>query len=189
MAVRTRLILRKTLKVLHEIGSVGVLGAFAASLVLIACAPSPHELLAYAAARQGIAAIARWLLVPSLALVLISGMLAMVANDAYMEAGWAWIKALLGLSMFEGSLVTVSGSARHAAQLAALAASGHPDAAQLAEALRTERGGLWLLLVLALANIVLAVWRPRLSFDVAEQPVPRRPGLAAEPPPPDRAAR
>jgi hypothetical protein len=177
--VRTRIILRKLLKVLHEIGSVGVLGAFAASLVLIACAPSPHELLAYAAARQGIAAIARWLLVPSLALVLISGLLAMVANDNYMAAGWAWIKALLGLSMFEGSLVTVSGSARHAAELAALAASGHPDPVQLAEALRTERGGLWLLLVLALANIVLAVWRPRISLDLAEEPVR---------PPPDRAA-
>jgi hypothetical protein len=185
--VRIRLVLRKTLKVLHEVGSVGVLGAFAASLVLIAAAPSPHELLAYAAARQGIAAIARWLLVPSLALVLISGLLAMVANDAYMEAGWAWIKALLGLSMFEGSLVTVSGSARHAAQLAALAASGQPDPAQLAEVLRTERGGLWLLLLIALANIVLAVWRPRISFDVAEQPAPQRPELGAPPPPPDRA--
>ena len=185
--MRTRLILRKLLKVLHEIGSVGVLGAFAASLVLIAAAPSPHELLAYAAARQGIAAIARWLLVPSLALVLISGLLAMVANDAYMEAGWAWIKALLGLSMFEGSLVTVSGSARHAAQLAALAASGQPDPAQLAEVLHTERGGLWLLLVIALANIVLGVWRPRISFEVAEQPAARQPELAP-PPPPDRAA-
>jgi hypothetical protein len=177
--VRTRIILRKLLKVLHEIGSVGVLGAFAASLVLIASAPSPHELLAYAAARQGIAAIARWLLVPSLALVLISGLLAMVANDNYMAAGWAWIKALLGLSMFEGSLVTVSGSARHAADLAALAASGHPDPVQLAEALRTERGGLWLLMVLALANIVLAVWRPRITLDLVEE---------SAPPPPDRAA-
>ena len=188
MPVRTRLILRKLLKVLHEIGSVGVLGAFATCLVLIAAAPSPHELLAYAAARQGIAAIAKWLLVPSLALVLISGLLAMVANDAYMEAGWAWIKALLGLSMFEGSLVTVSASARHAAQLAALAASGQPDPAQLAEVLRTERGGLWLLMVIAIANIVLAVWRPRISFEVAEQPAPSRPELVAPPPPPDRAA-
>ena len=174
MPVRTRLILRKLLKVLHEIGSVGVLGAFATCLVLIAAAPSPHELLAYAAARQGIAAIAKWLLVPSLALVLISGLLAMVANDGYMEAGWAWIKALLGLSMFEGSLVTVSASARHAAQLA--------------EVLRTERGGLWLLMVIAIANIVLAVWRPRISFEVAEQPAPSRPELVAPPPPPDRAA-
>jgi hypothetical protein len=44
-----------------------------------------------------------------------------------------------------------------------MAASGAPDPAQLAEVLRTEWGGLWLLLSLALANIVLAVWRPKFS--------------------------
>jgi len=37
--------------------------------------------------------------------------------------------------------------------------SGRGDAAQLAEALHAERGGLWLLLALSLANVVLAVWR------------------------------
>jgi len=179
MAAQTQIFLRKLVKVLHEIGAVGVLGAFAASLVLIATAPGPDALLAYAASRQGIAAIARWLLVPSLALVLVSGLLAMLANDAYIDAGWAWIKALLGLSMFEGALVTVAASARHAAELSALAAAGHADAALLAQVLRTERGGLWLLLLLALANIVLAVWRPRLSLDLAEE---------SAPPPRDRAA-
>jgi len=40
--------------------------------------------------------------------------------------------------------------------------SGRGDAAQLAEALHAERGGLWLLLALSLANVVLAVWRPRI---------------------------
>jgi hypothetical protein len=65
--------------------------------------------------------------------------------------------------MFEGTLVTVAGSARHAAELSALAAAGHPDPAQLAQVLRTESGSLWLLLTLALGNIVIAVWRPRLS--------------------------
>lgn len=153
--------LRKLIKILHEIGAIGVVGSFAACIVLAAKAPA-LPLIAYAAARQQIALITQCLLVPSLALVLISGLLAIAANKACMDAGWAWLKALLGVSMFEGTLVAIAGSARHAAELSALAASGHPDPVQLASVLRTERGSLWLLLALALANIVIAVWRPRL---------------------------
>jgi len=153
--------LRKLLKILHEIGAVGVTGSFAACIVLVATAPT-HSLVAYAAARQGIAAVAQWLLVPSLAIVSVSGLLAIAANKAYVDAGWAWLKAFLGISMFEGTLLTVAASARRAAELSAMAVAGHSDPAELAQILRTERGGLWLLLGLSLANIVIAVWRPRL---------------------------
>jgi hypothetical protein len=148
------------LKILHELGAVGVMGSFAACVVLLLKGPM-HPLLAYAALQQSIAVITQWLLVPSLVLVLLSGLLAIAATSAFHNAAWAWIKALLGLAVFEGTLVTVNASARHAAELTALAVSGQPDPAQLAEVLRTEWGGLWLMLVLSLANIVLAVWRPR----------------------------
>jgi hypothetical protein len=154
--------LQKLLKLLHEIAAVGVMGSFAACIILIATAPS-QPLIAYAAVRHGIAAITQWLLVPSLAIVLISGLLAIAATAAYKNAGWAWVKALLGISMFEGTLLTVGASARRAAELSALAASGHGDSVQLAQLLRTERGGLWLLLGLSVANVLLAVWRPRFT--------------------------
>jgi hypothetical protein len=153
--------LKKALKILHEIGAIGVTGAFAACIVLIAKTPT-QTLTAYAAMRQGIAALTQWLLLPSLTLVLISGLLAIAADNLYKNAAWAWIKALLGISMFEGTLLIINASSRRAAELAALAASGQGDAAQLAQVLRTESGGLWLLLGLSLANIVLAVWRPRI---------------------------
>jgi hypothetical protein len=159
--------LRKLLKNLHEIGAVGVMGSFAACLVLIITAPA-QPLVAYAAVLQGVAAITKWLLVPSLALVVISGLLAIAANKAYVEAGWAWVKALLGIGLFEGTLMTVSGSARHAAELSALAVAGPGDPAQLAEVLRTEWGGLWLLLGLSLTNVILAVWRPRFRRTLRE---------------------
>jgi hypothetical protein len=129
--------LTRALKILHEIGAIGVAGSFAACIVLIAKTPTP-SLIAYAAMRQGIAAIAQWLLLPSLGMVLISGLLAIAATNAYKNAAWAWIKALLGISVFEGTLLTINASARHAADLATLAASGHGDAVQLAEVLRTE---------------------------------------------------
>jgi hypothetical protein len=154
--------LSKLLKSLHELGAVGVVGSLAACLVLVATAPT-HSAVGYAAVRESIAALAKWLLVPSLGIVLVSGLLAIAANRAFHNAVWAWVKALLGVSMFEGTLLTSSASARRAADLSALAASGHADPAQLAEVVRTEWGGIWLLISLSVANILLAVWRPRLG--------------------------
>ncbi len=153
--------LQKLLKILHEVSAVGVLGSFAACLVIIVTGPSQQSLVAYAATRHAIAEICRWMLVPSLAVALISGLLAIAANRAYANAGWAWVKALLGIGMFEGTLGSVGANARHAAELSALAAAGNPDPVQLAGVLRTEWGGLWMLLALSLVNIVLGVWRPR----------------------------
>jgi hypothetical protein len=153
--------LQKVLKILHEVGAVGVMGAFAACLVLEFKGPA-QPLIAYAAVRQAIAAITQWLLLPSLVIVLLSGLLAIAASGVYQNAAWVWVKASLGLGVFEGTLVTIDASARRAAELASLAASGQGDAVQLAQVLRTERGGLWLLLALSLVNIVLAVWRPQL---------------------------
>ena len=149
------------LKALHQIGGIGLAGSLAACIVLVATAPT-DSLAGYAAVRQGIAAISQWILVPSLAIVLVSGLLAIAANRAYHDAGWAWIKALLGIVMFEGTLITISASARRAAELSALAAAGGGDPAQLAEVLRTEWGSLWLILALSIANVLLAVWRPRI---------------------------
>jgi len=154
--------LRKLLKALHEIGAVGVFGSFASCLVLVLTTPT-RPWAAYGAVRQGIAAIVHWLLLPSLALVLISGLLSIAATNAFKNAGWAWVKALLGISMFEGTLLTVAASARQAADITTVGVPGPGEMALLAETLHTERGGLWILLVLSLANILLAVWRPRLQ--------------------------
>ncbi len=153
--------LKRLLKILHEIGAVGAMGSFAACLLLVIKGPT-HPPVAYAAVCQAIATITQWLLLPSLGMVLLSGLLAIAATKGFHNAGWAWAKALLGLSVFEGTLVTINASARRAAELAAMAANGHGDPTQLAQVLRTERGGLWLLLALSLVNIVLAVWRPRI---------------------------
>jgi hypothetical protein len=152
--------LGKLLKLLHEIGAIGTLGCFGSCIVLLATAPKAPA--AYAAVLGGIAALTRWILVPSLALVLISGLLAIAANNAYKNAAWAWVKALLGVSTFEGTLLAVDGNARRAAQLSALTAPSHGDTIELAQVLHTEWGGLVVLMTLAVVNIVLAVWRPRL---------------------------
>jgi hypothetical protein len=154
--------LRRTMKALHELGSIGYMGSLAACLVMIVRLPT-HSLTEYATARRAIATVAEGLLVPSLAAVLVSGLLAIAVNKNYMNAGWAWFKALLGVTMFEGTLLSVVSSAKRASELAAMAAAGQSDPVQLAEVLHTERGGLWLMLALSFVNIVLAVWRPKFT--------------------------
>lgn len=153
--------LRVGAKVLHEIASIGSGGALAACLVinLLADRAAPAG---FAAARNAIAAIAQYLLVPSMVVVVLSGLAALAATRGYADAGWAWLKALLGLAVFQATL-HFAGSSR--AQAEAWAA-GTADAAMLDAVLRSERRMLWVLITLSAANVVLAVWRPRLTVKV-----------------------
>ncbi len=152
--------LRFGTKALHEIASIGFGGALAACLVINAVADraSPTE---FTAARLLFAAIAQYILIPSMAVVVVSGLIALAATRAYLDAGWAWLKAALGLSLFEATLVIVGSSTRQA-EFAAAAA----DPALLETMLRSERNTLWLLIVLSVANVVLAVWKPSLAVKI-----------------------
>lgn len=143
-------------KVLHEIGSIGYGGALAACLVinLVANRASPEQ---FAAARKLFAAIAQYVLFPSMGIVVVSGLFALAATRAYINAGWAWVKALLGLSVFEATLLIV-GSGQRQAELTAAT-----DPTLVDTMLRSERLTLWLLITVSVANVVLAVWRPRLT--------------------------
>jgi len=72
------------------------------------------------------------------------------------------VKLLLGLPMFEWTLISIDGTAQPAAALAArAAATGQADAAQLAGMLEREWNTLWIILTLVVAQTVLGVWRPR----------------------------
>jgi hypothetical protein len=155
--VKRRGWLRLGAKTLHDLASLGFGGALAACLVINQVA-SRDTAAEFAAARHTFAAIAQYLLVPSMFVVVVSGLIALAATQAYAGAGWAWLKALLGLSVFEATLVVVGSRQKQAEVVAAYA-----DPALLDTLLRSERNTLWLLLVLCVVNVVLAVWRPRLS--------------------------
>ena len=152
--------LRFGAKAVHEIASIGFGGGLAACLVinLTANRASAAE---FAAARRVFAAIAQYVLIPSMAIVVMSGLIALAATRAYQDAVWAWVKALLGLSVFEATLVIVGSSSKQA-ELAAAAV----DPTVLDTLLRSERNTLWLLIVLSVANVVLAVWKPRLTVKI-----------------------
>jgi len=152
--------LRLGAKTLHDIASIGFGGALAACLVvnLVAQRASASE---FASLRKAFAAIAQYVLVPSMAIVVVSGLIALAATRGYMNSVWAWVKALLGLSVFEATFMVVGASGKQA-ELAAAAA----DPALLDALLRSERNTLWLLIALSVVNVVLAVWRPRLTVTI-----------------------
>ena len=154
--------MRRFLKFLHTIGAIGLMGAMASLLVLQSVAPPPGSLAGYAVSRGAMGAIAVWLLLPSLTLTLVAGLLAIAFNHGYQNAGWAWLKLATGILIFEGAL-RVQGSMQDEADRSAKALAGQVDPATLAASLGAERLTLWLLLVIATANVVLGVWRPRLT--------------------------
>jgi hypothetical protein len=151
------------IKFLHTMGAIGLMGAMACLLVLLSFTPAPTALLEYSLMRTAMGGIAMWILMPSLALTLIAGLLAIAANRAYHNAGWAWAKLATGVLMFEWGLAAVQGPMQQEAELSARALASEIDTATLAGSLGAERTSLWVLLAVATANVILGVWRPRLT--------------------------
>jgi hypothetical protein len=168
--------MRRLLKFLHTMGAIGLMGSMAALLVLLYAAPPPSSLSGYALVRGAMGAIATWIFFPSLALTLIAGLGAIALNRGFHSAGWVWLKAATGISVFEGGFVGVLGPMQQEAARSAKALAGG-DPSGLAASLGAEAGTLWVLLAVSTANVALGVWRPRLS----------RRRAARDEAPPDRA--
>jgi uncharacterized membrane protein len=155
--------MRRLMKFLHTIGAIGFMGAMACLITLLAFVPEPTSLSEYALMTAAISGVVTWVFFPSLGLTLIAGLLAIAMNRAYHSAGWAWAKLATGVLIFEWSFTAILGPMQEEAQQSARALAGDADAATLAASLAAERNSLWLLLAVAVANVVLGVWRPRLT--------------------------
>ena len=155
--------MRHTLKFLHTMGAVGLMGSMASLLVLLSVAPPPSSLAGYAQARAAMYAICQWVFMPSLGATLVAGLLALGLNRAFHNAGWAWVKLATGISMFEGGLVAIQGPMQDEAERSAAALIGKVDPATLLPSPGSEENILWALLAVSTANIVLGIWRPRLT--------------------------
>ncbi len=155
--------MRRLLKFSHTMGAIGLMGAMACLLVLLSLTPAPAQLAQYALMRGAMGQIATWVILPSFALTLIAGLLAMAFNRAFHNAGWAWVKLATGIVVFEAGFVGVIGPMQEEAERSAEALAGKLDAATLAQTLGAETGSLWLLLAVSTVNVVLGVWRPKLT--------------------------
>src|SRR5262245_61754201 len=133
--------MRKALKIVHTLAACGLIGAMLAYFLVLVFA-SQSTASAYADARMIISQLCDYLALPSMALAVVSGLLAMVVHRPFQNTRWAWLKALLGLSLFEATLAIVQAKATTAAALSAALASGAGDPGEIAMVLANERRAL-----------------------------------------------
>lgn len=147
----------------HSAGAIGTLGAIAALLILHATMPpiARDGGTFYLQQRDVMDAIARWMLLPSMALTLVSGLGSMAVVRVFQNAGWAWLKLGTGVLMFEGTLLGVQGPIQREAILARRVVDAGAELSTLGLRLDAEYASLWLIGAVALANVALAVFRPR----------------------------
>jgi hypothetical protein len=155
--------MRRLMKFLHTMGAIGLMGAMACLIVLLGFVPKPASLPEYALMTAAMSGVVTWVFFPSLALTLIAGLLAIAVNRAYHNAGWAWAKLASGILIFEWGFTAILGPLQEEAELSARALAGGVDLSELAVSIGNERNSLWVLLAVAAANVVLGVWRPRLT--------------------------
>ncbi|MFM7084337.1 MAG: hypothetical protein ACKOW3_04960 [Hyphomicrobium sp.] len=154
--------MKKTLKFLHTLASCGFIGGLFGYMVVLIKAPQDTA-STYANVRLTISHLCNYILIPSLAVVLVTGLLSMAVHRPYQEKRWVWIKALLGLSLFESTLAIVQSKADYAAKISLKIVEGDAKGISLSTALSTEWYSLSAILALSIANIVLGVWRPSLK--------------------------
>ncbi len=154
--------MKHLLKLLHVVAAIGFAGALAVTLLLSLTADDSTA-SAFATARRAIETVAQTLGLPALVLLVASGMLLTVKQPALIEARWIWAKALIGLLVAGIALVVVQPAVMRAAALAQMALEGSLSVRPLEAALRAERIGAAINLMLSLAAVALAVWRPRLG--------------------------
>ncbi len=164
--------MRKATKFLHTVGSLGYAGAMAALVILHGALPTPDEVERYTTLRIVMGSVAQWMVFPSMIGILVSGLFSVAITPAFQNAGWVWAKLATGILVFEGTLVTVQSPMELGAERARQALTGELPVAELG-ALQTNTGALWILLGVALVNVALGVWRPRLFPTLAPRPTPQ----------------
>lgn len=152
----------RLLKIAHYVALIGFVGGLATSLVLADLAGNAPP-AALAALRHAISAVGETLVIPSLVLLLLSGMLLVVARPRLINARWVWAKAVLAAALAGVALGIVQPAVTRAAALAAEASIGSPSLKAMKQAFSAEWLGTVVSLILVLIAIVLAVWRPRLG--------------------------
>lgn len=150
---------RKIVKILHTVAAGGLIGGLAAYMVLLVVA-TPTDAEAYAGLRASLQVVSGYILVPSLAIGLLSGLVSMLVHTPFLDKGWVWFKALLGILMFKGVLTIDSAKADYAATVSRQIADGTAPADALQSLLGLEWWTCVGVMAVAVANVVLGVWRP-----------------------------
>ena len=157
---------KNLIKLLHFASLAGLAGGIDVSLVLADTieATSPS---ATAGMHAAIALICGAVIVPSMIVLLLTGMLLVVARPHLINARWVWAKALLGLATAVVVLLALQPAVIAAAAMAATGALGDAALGPLAPVVESENAAAWWTLGMVLIALVVAIWRPRLGRPVA----------------------
>lgn len=152
----------RLIKFLHLLALAGFVGGLVSTLLLsdFADAAPPSVL---AALRMSIASLGESLVVPSLVLLMLTGMLLVVARPQLVRARWLWMKAALAVAVAAIALAVVHPAITRAALLAAEGVLGTPALDEMSRTFSVERAWGVVVLLLSAAAVALAVWRPRLG--------------------------
>jgi len=159
---------RNLLKLLHFASLAGLGGGIVVILVLLDTidATSPS---AVAGMHAAIALICSGLVVPSLVVLLLTGMLLVVARPQLINARWVWAKAFVGVIVAATILAGFQPLVNALASMAVTGALGDAPPGPLADTVETERWAAYLVLANVVAAMLIAVWRPRLGRPASER--------------------
>ncbi|MFK8053993.1 MAG: hypothetical protein AB8F65_13585 [Woeseiaceae bacterium] len=149
------------MRFLHTITGLGMLGGLVAYIMVLMVAPDITSIDEHLALRTSLSFVSNWLILPSMLLVLVTGLLAMALNNVYMSAPWVWAKALSGVLVFEATLASIDAPADRALIAVQKAAAGTLDAQELSTLVHDEFVAWWILVGLGVANTAVGVWRPK----------------------------
>lgn len=155
--------MRQLMKFMHTVSSAGIVGGLIAYALILLYAPQASA-QDYANMRQTISAVCQYMIMPALGISLVTGLLAMAVHRPFQELRWVWVKALLGISMFEATLAIIQIKGADAARISAKIAAGEPLQPDLAATIASEWTTLFAILAISMANYVLGVWRPSLAM-------------------------
>lgn len=155
--------MRQLMKFMHTVSSAGIVGGLIAYALILLYAPQASA-QDYANMRQTISAVCQYMIMPALGISLVTGLLAMAVHRPFQELRWVWVKALLGISMFEATLAIIQIKGADAARISAKIAAGESLQPDLAATIASEWTTLFAILAISMANYVLGVWRPSLAM-------------------------
>lgn len=141
-----------------------MLGGATVAIVVMSNLPDAHTqpevFLSY---RQLLRQVAYWILLPAMGTTIVSGLLAIAVHRPFHGARWAWLKAIMVVWILEGVLGGLLGPADRGLRLAEKSIVTQSDLVELNKVAEQEWGVAWLIIIIAIVNIALGVWRPRLT--------------------------
>jgi hypothetical protein len=147
----------RIIKILHTLGSLGLMGGVAACLVLRHSAPA-YGGEGYQLVREQLNALFSVLIVPSMGVTIFSGFASMIIYKPYWNALWAWAKAGSGVIVLQYAFRMKWNALELSAPL------DPTDPLDVPRALANEYSGFWVLLIVSALNVVVGVWRPRIDL-------------------------